>query len=596
MANRALLRTLLVLLLSLGCLGFSSVALADPPQPLLRLPICGDQDGSELPFTLRCPHYAPAADVQMYQVPGAGPVTLRFDFVFREAVFNNELAVFRVDRADGSIGTLHPRDEGYLDAAFARAQVVFHSGADAFTADVDMTVQGGDVLAFLLVQAGSLAALTSANRSNSRSGRPVAFFSIDALNPDGVDHFVGFTNTLAASTQFGFEDLTGGGDLDYDDVVFNVSPALVPIGNAVFRYTAAGDSVAAGQDIDGASENKPFAYPRVTADEICRNPPSQVSSCAEIIVENLAVPGQKTSDFVVQQLPVLLAGQPEFITVTIGANDIMQDAIACITENTTRFEFILRLPLRDDARRRAIYLTALAAASSGCLTGLLLEIQTYLGSIEAGLSTIRSSLMGMTSANVVFTNYYNPVSPWASGPVGYVGRTFGDLLGAVNSLIALQTVQDPTRMALADVTGLFAGHEIGTPCSYIEPLAALPAGVPFGIHPNKLGQRVIASAVLRAARDKGFLAGTSMPAITCITQTAEPDVVMLHGADLAGGLSVSVSGTDAQVLEVSPEGAWARLRLPLLRTPRLISTFDVVVKNPDGGKDAMPAMRLLTDQ
>src|SRR5215211_3038913 len=74
---------------------------ADPNLPLPRIPICGDQDGSEVPFSFHCPDFAPSTNVKTYQVPGTGEQDFAFDFIFREATLNNELGFFKVDSASG---------------------------------------------------------------------------------------------------------------------------------------------------------------------------------------------------------------------------------------------------------------------------------------------------------------------------------------------------------------------------------------------------------------------------------------------------------------------------------------------------------------
>jgi len=200
--------------------------LPDPPLPLPRLPISGDQDGSESPLTMRSPDFEAIPQVQLFRAPGTGPVTLRFDFVFREASFGNELCVFRVDDPSGAVDGLQPGTPGYLAAALKRTTIVFPSGSTANTPDASVPVNGGDLLVFFLVQGDTLANLRARNPGNARDGQPVAFFSLDPLNPDQADHFVGFENRVRRYTQFGFEDLTGGGDRDFDDVVYNVDPPL----------------------------------------------------------------------------------------------------------------------------------------------------------------------------------------------------------------------------------------------------------------------------------------------------------------------------------------------------------------------------------
>jgi len=234
------------------------------------MPICGDQDGSESPLVLNCPNFVPLTDVQTFQVLGlASPVELRFDFVFREALFNNELGFFTVDDATGSIGELKPGDPGYLAAALDRATIIFPSGSTAFTPDVTLPFNGGDILVFFIVQDGTLANLLANNPNNELGRHPLAFFSLDRLNPDGVDHFVGFENTSDGYTQFGFEDLTGGGDLDYDDVVYNVIPRLVPLTGLLTLPFSVGETWYVCQGYNG-----PVSHRRVAALDLSIDPES----------------------------------------------------------------------------------------------------------------------------------------------------------------------------------------------------------------------------------------------------------------------------------------------------------------------------------
>lgn len=201
---------------------------ADPALPLPRMPICGDQDGS-VPLVLNCSRLSLTPDVQLYRVPGSGPTAIRFNFVYRDALFKDELVVFRVDDSAGSLGTFKPGDPGYLTAAWQRAQVIFASGSTASTPDATLQFNGGDLLVYVLVQNATLGSLQANNPGNQLGASPLAFFSLDRLNPDAVDHLVGFSNALDGYSQFGFEDWTSGGDRDYDDVAFDVTPPLQPL-------------------------------------------------------------------------------------------------------------------------------------------------------------------------------------------------------------------------------------------------------------------------------------------------------------------------------------------------------------------------------
>src|SRR6267143_1371310 len=77
---------------------------ADPYPPPGRLPVCGDQDGSETPFVLTCPDLSQLRDVQTFTVSGSGDVQITFDFVYRQASLDNELGLFLVDGPDASVG------------------------------------------------------------------------------------------------------------------------------------------------------------------------------------------------------------------------------------------------------------------------------------------------------------------------------------------------------------------------------------------------------------------------------------------------------------------------------------------------------------
>ena len=215
----------------LSGLFYESVS-ADPGMPLRRMPICGDQDGSEVPLVFNCAEFIHVPDVQTYQLPGSGSSTFRADFIYREATYNNELGFYRVDDSEGAIGGLGPGEPGYMEAALSRAQTIFASGSNAYVPDYSTELQGGQILVFYIVQNSSLAQLRARNPNNELGKSPIAFFSIDALNPDRIDHFVGFTKVGGRLTQFGFEDLTNGGDRDYDDVSYNIDSPISPLPHA----------------------------------------------------------------------------------------------------------------------------------------------------------------------------------------------------------------------------------------------------------------------------------------------------------------------------------------------------------------------------
>jgi len=205
-------------------------AWADPPlSSLPRMPVCGDQSAG--PVQLKCPDFVPIADLQVFQVPGQGPIDLTFNFVFAEAAVPNELDVFQLDDQNGRIGSLSPAEPGYLAAALARAQTIFPSGSDASAPNKTLRFNGGDLLVFFIVHGGTLAQLQASNPENNDNVLPVAYFSFTRLNPNpgsryGGDHLIGFQSQSSPLTEFGFEDLSQYSDWDFDDVVYTVSARL----------------------------------------------------------------------------------------------------------------------------------------------------------------------------------------------------------------------------------------------------------------------------------------------------------------------------------------------------------------------------------
>lgn len=191
--------------------------------------MCGDQGAGGV--QLKCPDFVPIPDVEVFRVPGEGPVDLQFAFVFSEVSRPNELGVFRVDEVKGTVGGLSPAEPGYLRAALGTSSVLFPAGSDASAPDVTVGATGGDLLVFFIVHDGTLAELLALNPANDPARQPTAYFSLSRLNPDpqsryAGDHLVAFTSQSAPLTQFAFEDLSAFSDWDFDDVVYNVSVQL----------------------------------------------------------------------------------------------------------------------------------------------------------------------------------------------------------------------------------------------------------------------------------------------------------------------------------------------------------------------------------
>ncbi len=158
----------------------------------------------------------------LFTVPGtAGQQTrLAFTWTVRDAEFNNEVGVYVVQDDSGRVNGLLPSDPGYTDAALQNATIVFSSGQGAGARN-ELTFTTGVRLAFYLAQDDTTANVRNDNPQNQVGSGSLIFFSVDGPNPDQFDHVR--DQTLGdRSMEIAWEDLTGGGDQDFNDVVFTV--------------------------------------------------------------------------------------------------------------------------------------------------------------------------------------------------------------------------------------------------------------------------------------------------------------------------------------------------------------------------------------
>ena len=156
-------------------------------------------------------------------VPGtsAETVSIAVQWTFRDAKYNNEIGVFVVDQS-GKVGGFAPGDQGFAQAALQSPtrQTLFNSGNSAGNWR-ELTFAGGSYLAFYLIQNDTSANWLANNASNTIGQQSLAFFSLQGANPDGFDHSQS-THLGQGIWRFNWEDLTGGGDQDFNDVVFNI--------------------------------------------------------------------------------------------------------------------------------------------------------------------------------------------------------------------------------------------------------------------------------------------------------------------------------------------------------------------------------------
>ncbi len=166
-------------------------------------------------------------------------VRVELNWTFREAMYNNEVGIYRVSDKDGRVGNLLPGDAGYAKAALAagNAQVVFASGASA-GAHVVLELEGGVTYAFYVIQNGKTSTFLATNPDNKVDGRPLAFFSIAAANPDRFDHVHAEIQPQTGLLSLRWEDITRGGDADYNDVVMTATGLAASSDDVLYVYDA----------------------------------------------------------------------------------------------------------------------------------------------------------------------------------------------------------------------------------------------------------------------------------------------------------------------------------------------------------------------
>ncbi|MFN5855546.1 MAG: DUF4114 domain-containing protein [Pseudanabaenaceae cyanobacterium] len=149
--------------------------------------------------------------------------TVKADFtVNREAAYNNFVGFYKVLSEVGGIDTngdnvvdLNPGDAGYTVAALkGRVSGIDLAVANQGTAAIGgKQFTGGAIYAPFLISNGTV--------DQALAGQAHVFFAYLGANSDKVDHV-----RLLGENTFGFEDLYGGGDRDYNDVIVKAKLTL----------------------------------------------------------------------------------------------------------------------------------------------------------------------------------------------------------------------------------------------------------------------------------------------------------------------------------------------------------------------------------
>ncbi|MEM9540353.1 MAG: lamin tail domain-containing protein [Cyanobacteria bacterium P01_E01_bin.42] len=129
-----------------------------------------------------------------------------------EAAYSNTVGLYVIDNETGTIDGLNPGDEGYTEAAIARRVTQFGIGGTV------ANIEG--LLAPFIIANSTVEGFLNNNTDIPGAVDIEVYFPYLAANSDGFDHL-----RLLGDNLFGFEDMSNGGDGDFDDMVFQVEIA-----------------------------------------------------------------------------------------------------------------------------------------------------------------------------------------------------------------------------------------------------------------------------------------------------------------------------------------------------------------------------------
>jgi Domain of unknown function (DUF4114) len=149
-------------------------------------------------------------------------IALQVVDVTADAQYHNYAGFYRVEDLAGTVldptngKSYQPGDSGYVSAALRRAQVV-NNGVqfDKNGLAGDAYLHGGDIYAPFVVANGRV---NDVLNSQDLAIAPKVYFHYQAANTDGFEHV-----RMLGTNKFGFEDMNGGGDRDFNDLVFQVN-------------------------------------------------------------------------------------------------------------------------------------------------------------------------------------------------------------------------------------------------------------------------------------------------------------------------------------------------------------------------------------
>jgi Domain of unknown function (DUF4114)/Cysteine-rich secretory protein family len=153
-------------------------------------------------------------------------IALKFTNITSDASYHNYAGFYQVENEQGTVidpsnsKSYQPGDNGYLAAALRRSQVT-NEGVELDKNGLAgaANLEGGHIYAPFLIANGRVNDIL--NRPDANGANNV-YFHYQAANADKTEHV-----RMLGANRFGFEDLFGGGDRDYNDLIFQITTKVL---------------------------------------------------------------------------------------------------------------------------------------------------------------------------------------------------------------------------------------------------------------------------------------------------------------------------------------------------------------------------------
>ncbi len=143
-------------------------------------------------------------------------VSLTVEFLSNEAAYINEIGFYLVDDIKGNINGISPGDANYAREVFKQDNYQVTFGEGNYSGVKEYSLKGNQYIGWYLITDNTSQEFLQINPNNNPNGEALAYFSYAEANPDKLNHLIHYS-----SNQMGWEDIFGGGDKDYNDIIFN---------------------------------------------------------------------------------------------------------------------------------------------------------------------------------------------------------------------------------------------------------------------------------------------------------------------------------------------------------------------------------------